>query len=122
MSQARGAGPRGMGGDGRVGNVHVPDGTISTDTPGSGSSRMRIAIDSAGLAYRVRVTAHPEGDSVAPDAPSDPRVTDLEPTRASLTFVAPGDDGNVGTVSGYDVRYRIGDTLDDSSFDSATPG
>jgi hypothetical protein len=103
------------------GVVHAPDATITTDTPGSGASRLRTAIAPDSSTYRVRVTTHPEQDAIAPDAASDIQVTALEPTHAELSFVAPGDDGSLGTVAGYDIRYTVGDSLDEQSFDGATP-
>lgn len=103
------------------GVVHVPDATITADTPGSGASRLRVAIAPDSSTYRVHVATHPEQDSIAPAAPTELQVTTVEPTHAELSFVAPGDDGSIGTVAGYDIRYTIGDSLDGQSFDSATP-
>jgi hypothetical protein len=102
------------------GTVHAPDATITTDTPGSGASRLRVAVADDSSTYRVRVTTSVEQDDVAPDAVGAFTLTRVDSTSAELTFVAPGDDGDVGTVSGYDVRYLMGDTLLDAQFDSAT--
>ena len=44
--------------------------------------------------------------------PTTPRRSTSTPTTATLAFVAPGDDGQIGTVVGYDVRYRV-DAADD---------
>jgi hypothetical protein len=54
--------------------------------------------------------------------PSD--ITDLVATPKSensvvLTWTAPGDDGNTGTVTGYDIRYSTSN-IDDITWDSAT--
>jgi hypothetical protein len=100
------------------GNLHPPDATITTDTPGSGASRLELVADDAGM-YRVRVTAIPEGDSVAPAAPAQLVPVSVTASTAQLSFVAPGDDGTTGTVSGYDIRYVLGDTLDEVSFANA---
>ena len=99
------------------GNLHPPDATITTDTPGSGASRLELVADGSGM-YRLRVTAAPESDTVAPAAPAQLAPVHVTPAAADFTFVAPGDDGTTGTVTGYDVRYVLGDTLD--SFDTAT--
>ncbi len=103
------------------GTVHAPDATITTDTPASGASRLRVALDSGGEMYRVRVSTVPEVDSVAPAAPTATTVTGAESTTAVIVFAAPGDDGATGTVSGYEIRYRVGRQLDELSFASATP-
>jgi MYXO-CTERM domain-containing protein len=71
--------------------------------------------------YRVRVSTQPETDSLAPAAATSATVVDAQPTSATVEFTAPGDDGTTGTVSGYEVRYRVGFELDDSTFPSATP-
>ena len=104
-----------------AGTVHPPDATITTDTPGSGASRLRVAIAPDGAMYRVRVATRIELDAVAPTAVRAATVAKLEPTSAAITFFAPGDDGDTGTVSGYEMRYRTGESLDDASFASATP-
>jgi hypothetical protein len=103
-----------------AGTVHAPDVTITTDTPASGASRLELVADGGSL-YRVRVSAHPEQDSLAPAAIAEPVITQLDATIVQLEFVAPGDDGNTGTVAGYDIRYRAGDSLDEQTFTSATP-
>ncbi len=58
------------------------------------------------------------GDCLAPAA-----VTDLSPswgkTTAVLAWTAPGDDGNSGTATEYDLR-RSGSTINASNFSSAT--
>lgn len=53
------------------------------------------------------------------------RVTNLmaglpSPTSMSLIWTAPGDDENVGTVSGYDLRYAAS-PITEAAFSSATP-
>ncbi|HEY5925504.1 MAG TPA: fibronectin type III domain-containing protein [Kofleriaceae bacterium] len=104
-----------------AGVVYPPDATITTDTPGSGASRLRIAIAPDSTTYRVRVTSRIEQDTIAPAAIGEMTMTNVEPTSAQLTFTAPGDDGNVGMIASYEIRYRIGETLDEASFAAATP-
>ncbi len=103
------------------GNVHPPDATITTDTPGSGASRLRLAVAGDGSMFRARVTTHAEQDAIAPAGIRDLAVTQLEPTSVQLSFIASGDDGDDGTVTGYEIRYRAGYSLDESSFAQATP-
>jgi hypothetical protein len=102
------------------GVLHAPDATITTDTPGSGASRLELVADGSGM-YRMRVTATQQTDLAPPAEPGALAATHVEATSAELTFIAPGDDGVTGTASGYDIRYVLGDdTLDEASFASAT--
>src|SRR5262249_25021145 len=69
---------------------------------------------------RLRVDARPERDAVAPAAPGDMVIADAQTSTVTLTFVAPGDDDMLGTVTGYELRYAVGDTpITDSTFDDA---
>jgi MYXO-CTERM domain-containing protein len=101
------------------GTLHAPDATITTDTPGSGASRLRVAVADDSTTYRVRATTRIEDDATAPFAVGEPTVTAVEATSAKLTFIAPGDDGDAGIVAGYEIRYLVGDQLDEASFASA---
>jgi len=60
-----------------------------------------------------------EPETIAPSA-----VTDLAATPngdfVMLAFTATGDDGTVGTASGYDVRYSTTPITDDATFNAAT--
>jgi hypothetical protein len=102
--------------DGLDGNLRAPDNTITIDTPGSGAGRFGIV---PGGGYRVRVVARPERDDIAPDEPRNLSVVETTSQSATLSFVAPGDDGDVGTVKEYEVRYRVGDDLTDANFDAS---
>ncbi|MBN1826818.1 MAG: hypothetical protein JW958_11185 [Candidatus Eisenbacteria bacterium] len=85
-----------------------------------------LAMDDAGSASAPAgpVTAYPTApepeDTVAPDP-----VVDLvaspgpEEDQAILRWTAPGDDGEVGTASSYDVRWAA-DTLHEGNWESAT--
>lgn len=99
----------GYGDPGGAGTLHPPDATITTDTPNSGASRL-LMTSKDGQMFRVRVNAHPERDYVAPGLPGNMAVSDPQANSAALTFLAPGDDGLLGTVRGYEVRYLVGDT------------
>ena len=104
--------------DGLDGNIRVPDATIST-TPGSGAARLALVSDGAAM-FRVRVDASYELDDVAPAAPRDPAVTELAANRATIGFIAPGDDGISGKVTRYEVRYRVREAMTDENFAAAT--
>jgi hypothetical protein len=105
---------------GADGSVHPPDSTITTDTPGSGASRLQL-VSSNGQMYRVQVDARPEFDYAMPGAPEVPELTAITTTTATLQFVAPGDDGLVGTASGYEIRYLADKPLTDDNFDAGIP-
>ena len=44
-------------------------------------------------------------DNVAPAAITDLSVVGQSPTAVTLSWTAPGDDGNWGTATEYDIRY-----------------
>ena len=99
--------------------LHAPDATITTNVPNSGASRLLLT-SKDGQLFRLRVDARPEQDHTSPGAPGNMVVASAASSDATLTFIAPGDDGAIGTVQGYDVRYRVGNapmTTDD--FDAA---
>ncbi len=93
----------------RPGVLHDPDATITTNTPNSGASRL-LMTSKGGETFRIRVDARPERDYVAPGAPGEMVATAPLSSTATLTFTAPGDDGAIGNVQGYEVRYLAGDT------------
>ena len=105
--------------DGKDGALRPPDATITTDTPGSGASRLQL-VSADGEMYRVLVNARPEMDNALPGAPADAEIVDVRPTAATLRFVAPGDDGTVGTVTGYELHYLANRELTAANFDEGT--
>jgi len=88
--------------------------------------------------YRVRSsdTANNEAISInyqfttdtpiIPDTTAPSAVTDLTPTNITetsvdlVTWSAPGDDGNTGTASSYDLRYSLETIIDLLTFNLAT--
>ena len=104
--------------DGSTGTLHAPDATITTDTPGSGASRLQLI---AGTNNRVQVDVLPENDSVPPAAVTDVDPTDVEATSATVQFTAPGDDGDTGSVAGYTIYVRANDAMTPDNFASSTP-
>jgi hypothetical protein len=103
--------------DGLTGTLNPPDATITSGVPGSGAHRFALLMDN-GTPYRVRVQAFTEIDPTKPAAPGDLEVADVEPTKATLAFEAPGDDGMTGKVRRYEIRYVSGKALDEASFES----
>lgn len=88
-------------------SLHPPDATITTDTPNSGALRLLMTSKNADM-FRLRVSTKVERDVVAPDAPGQMLVSDPDAAGATIAFLAPGDDGTLGPVQGYEVRYRAG--------------
>jgi hypothetical protein len=102
------------------GQIRPPDATISTNIPNSGALRLLLTPGDNGKMYRLRVDARSEEDFVAPGMPGDMVVTDPESSKATLSFLAPGDDGTIGTVRGYEVRYLVGQgPITSDNFDAA---
>jgi hypothetical protein len=106
--------------DGLDGALRPPDGTIDLDVPGSGAQRLLTTID-GGDTFRVRVQARSESDAIAPEAPVPGEVLEATATSAVLSFTEPGDDGLLGTVEGYEVRYRAGAPISEDDFLEASP-
>lgn len=102
---------------GADGIVRSPDSTISADI-GSGSARLAL-LSANGETYRVRVVSRREDDFVPPSAPRRTNVADVTSTRATIELVAPGDDGLVGPVKTYEVRYLVGDVITEANFSTA---
>jgi len=60
-----------------------------------------------------------EPDSIAPGVMSDLAVVETNSTSLVLAWTAPGDDGEVGSAAGYDLRVST-QPIDASNFTSAT--
>jgi len=104
--------------DGADGTLRPPDATITTDTPGSGASRLQL-VDDGGTMYRVRVDARNEVDLAPPGLPGGLAPVAIATTSVTLAFVAPGDDGQVGKVSSYEIYYRANSPLTADNLDDA---
>jgi hypothetical protein len=105
---------------GQSGKINPPDaGMITEGVPNTGASRLLLT-SKDGQMFRLRVDARSEQDITAPRAPGEMVITDAQASTATLTFVAPGDDDLVGTVTGYEVHYVVGNIpLTDINFESA---
>ena len=106
--------------DGGDGTVRPPDSTITTDTPGSGGSRLELVADGSDM-YRLLVDVNPEADAAPPSAPARLVTSSINGASATVSFVAPGDDGTAGTASGYDIRIRAGSVMTADNFDDSMP-
>ncbi|HEV7557994.1 MAG TPA: fibronectin type III domain-containing protein [Kofleriaceae bacterium] len=85
--------------DGLDGNIRVPDPTITT-----AGDRFQLVSDNG--MYRLRVVHTVKDDAIPPDAPTGVAAQDITPASATIAFTAPGDDGEIGTIAGYEIRYR----------------
>ena len=103
---------------GQDGTLRPPDSTITTDTPGSGALRFQLVSDNG--MYRVRVKTTPEADFAVPDAPTQLEPVDIRSTKVTLEFIEPGDDGQVGPVTGYQVRIRANNAMTPDNFADST--
>jgi len=106
--------------NGENGDLNPPDATITTDTPGSGALRLQLVSDGADM-YRLRVTAVKTPDFGPPGAPSELTMRDSKPTSATFDFVEAGDDGEVGTVTKYEIRAMANGVITEENFDQAIP-
>jgi len=102
--------------EGANGELNPPDDTITTAV-----ARLQLTADGKGGTFRLRVTARPEHDSIAPAAPQAMEAVAVDERSATIDFVEPGDDGLIGPVAGFEVRYRAGSTITDGNFFDSIP-
>ena len=101
---------------GATGTLSPPDATITTDTPNSGASRFAII---PGSSDRIQLSAIDENDTTPPADPRALTSTSVASSSVTVQFIAPGDDGTIGMVTGYDVRYRTANAMTQDNFDDA---
>jgi hypothetical protein len=102
---------------GATGTLRPPDATITTNVRGSGAQRLDVSQSG----YRIRVTAHAEPDFAPPSEPTHPEIVGVTSRSATVSFVAPGDDGLVGRAKRYEVRVAVGgQPITDATFADAT--
>ncbi len=63
------------------------------------------AANLSALSNVVSTATMAAADTIAPAAVSDLSLSNVTSSAVNLNWSAPGDDGNVGTASSYDVRY-----------------
>lgn len=85
-----------------------------TDRTGGNNARDTIYIDH----IFIRSVLGPP-DTTAPAAVTDLAAKGPTSSSITLTWTAPGDDGNTGTATSYDIRYSTS-TITDANWDSAT--
>ncbi|MEO6776251.1 MAG: fibronectin type III domain-containing protein [Kofleriaceae bacterium] len=106
--------------DGTDGDIRPADGTITTDTPGSGAARLELVSDGTDM-YRVRVTIDPNQGGTPPLAPSAFAATTVHAGDVELSFVAPGVGPQLAQVSGYEIRIRASDEMTAANFADSMP-
>jgi hypothetical protein len=99
--------------------LNPPDATITTDTPGSGASRLQILAGSSG--ELVRVCARPEANTVPPTPINGLELASATSFSAMVQFVAPATamktcSGEPSKVAGYEVRYRANEEMTADNF------
>ncbi len=104
---------------GATGTLHAPDATITTDTPGSGASRLQIIAGSSG--DRIQLHASPNYTQTPPAAPTAVAPAKINGTSAVISLVASGGDGGAGTAAGYEIRYRANDQMTPDNFADSMP-
>jgi hypothetical protein len=119
--------------DGLSATLNPPDATITTvATPytvpaGPGGTPPAREVTSLGAArlgietspqgdYKVRIEFASQDDTDPPGAPMQLSTVSVSGTEAALALEAPGDDGQSGQATAYDIRYRAGAPLDASNF------
>lgn len=102
--------------DGNDGMLRAPDATITTDTPGSGASRLQLFQDH-GQNVRVRLDMLPGLAGEPPAAPAGLVATSIASTSAMIAFTEPAA-GDV--VTGYDIKVRALDDITVDNFDQST--
>ena len=103
--------------DGASGTLNAPDPTkITEDTPASGAQRLQLI---SGTSDRLEVNVHQENDTTPPSGLNDLQAQAVGATTVSVQFTAPGDDGAIGMVTGYEVHYRSVDPMTAANFDDA---
>ncbi len=105
--------------DGLTGALSPPDSSIS-NTPGSGAGRLAL-LSEDGQTFKIKVTSYVEDDAIPPDAVGSPNLDAVSANRATVSFVAPGDDGREGRVTSYEVRFRVREPMTEENFSTATP-
>ncbi len=99
------------------------------------STKISMMLDST-KNYSAAIDAYGDGTNVTQKAPdttttnavdftppaqiSDLAVTSTSSGTATLSFTAPGDDGNTGTATSYDLRYSTS-AITDQYWNDATP-
>jgi hypothetical protein len=102
--------------EGATGVLNPPDATITTDTPGSGASRLELL---PGSSDRVNVCARPATSGTPPSGITDLAVATASGSSATFQFTAPSTSmvtctGAPSAVAGYEIRYRADEMTADN--------
>lgn len=98
------------------GSILLPDASMITEGVANTGAGRLLMMSQNGQMFRLRVSARPELDHVLPGAPGEMEVVEPSLNGATLKFLAPGDDGQLGRVSGYEIRYRAGGPITEANF------
>jgi hypothetical protein len=106
--------------NGADGDVRPPDSTITTNTPGSGASRLQLVSDGGDM-FRVRVQASPNVGFDLPGLPDQVEASSIDSSNATISFIAPGIGSVLQRVTGYEIRVRAVDPMTADNFASSMP-
>ena len=106
--------------DGLDGRIREPDDLITSGVAGSGAERLLLS-SSADGSYRVRVNSEVVDDQTAPGGVGQLEIVNETESSVELSFIESGDDDQIGSVAGYEVRFLVGETISDSNFVDGTP-
>ncbi len=106
--------------NGQDGTIRPPDATITSDTPGTGASRLELVSDGSDM-YRVKVQVSPNSPTEVPAQPSQLVATEVNSGGMSLSFVAPGVGSQQLRVAGYEIRVRASSEMTADNFADSMP-
>ena len=96
------------------------------DVVGTTTRYVRVKLDNR-LAEMAEIVLYgtpagsPPADTTAPADVEDLAAVSSTANSVTLTWTAPGDDGDTGTAASYDIRYSTTDITDVASWNGATP-
>lgn len=108
-----------LGANGDIAPASSAD-NITTDTPGSGASRLQLVSD-GGAMYRVRVEVNANAATQAPTAPTEVQPVQVGAGTITMSFVAPGVGTAMARVTGYEIRVRASDEMTAANFADSMP-
>ena len=97
-----------------------PGDNITTQTPGSGASRLQL-VSNGGEMYRVRIEVNPNAAGQIVTAPTDVQPIAVGAGNISMSFVAPSVGTAMARVSGYEVRVRANEEMTAANFADSMP-
>lgn len=106
---------------GESGMLHPPDGTISTEVPGSGLQRLVLRSDPVRGDHRIKVRVQTKDGCRSPEAPPPMFMTEADWSHVDIEFLT---ENPTGELVRYELRYAEGPAAIQTheDFMGATPG